>query len=75
MTNFYKKSIVLLLVLILMLTGCESVSGNMNPLDQDDPVTVTIQHYYNGHIKDNFDELISEFNETKGMELGIVADA
>lgn len=42
MTNFYKKSIVLLLVLILMLTGCESVSGNMNPLDQDDPVTVTI---------------------------------
>ena len=75
MTNFYKKSIVLLLVLILMLTGCESVSGNMNPLDPDDPVTVTIWHYYNGHIKDNFDELISEFNETKGMELGIVADA
>lgn len=75
MINFYRKSLIFMLIMVSVITGCESVNGNMNPLDPDDPVTVTIWHYYNGHIMDNFDGLISEFNETEGMEKGIVVDA
>ena len=30
---------------------------------------------YNGNIKEKFDEIVSEFNETVGMEKGIVVDA
>ncbi|WP_028829595.1 ABC transporter substrate-binding protein [Proteocatella sphenisci] len=75
MENCFKKSImVLMLVVIIALNGCQSISGNINPLNQDNPITVTIWHYYNGHIKDNFDAMVSEFNETTGMEMGIVVE-
>ena len=32
-------------------------------------------HYYNGQIKDRFDGLVEKFNETVGIEKGIVIDA
>ncbi|WP_283407956.1 extracellular solute-binding protein [Anoxynatronum buryatiense] len=44
-------------------------------LDPSKPVTVTLWHYYSGHLKDNFDVLVATFNETVGMEQGIVVDA
>lgn len=72
-----KKQISLLLILILMaslLSSCGS-KETQSPLDPENPVTITIWHYYNGHIKDKFDALVNEFNETVGMEKGIAVDA
>ncbi len=46
-----------------------------NPLNPEEPTTVVVWHYYNGNIKNKFDALITEFNETVGMEKGIVVDA
>lgn len=36
------------------------------------PTTVVVWHYYNGMQKDTFDRLVNQFNETVGMEKGIV---
>lgn len=49
--------------------------GNKNPLDPDKPVTISLWHYYNGHIKEEFDTLVNQFNESMGVEEGIVIDA
>lgn len=43
-------------------------------LDSDNPTSIVLWHYYNGQQKIIFDELINEFNETRGTELGIVVD-
>lgn len=56
----------------LMLCGC----GDKSPLDKDlldpdNPVTLTVWHYYNGSQQAAFDELVREFNETAGRETGI----
>jgi multiple sugar transport system substrate-binding protein len=32
-------------------------------------------HYYSGHNKEKFDILVNEFNETAGVELGIVVES
>lgn len=40
-------------------------------LDPKNPVTVEVWHYYNGVQKNEFDALISEFNESLGKERGI----
>lgn len=72
-----KKLISLILILSLLagLTGCSSFVGNKSPLDPNAPVTIVVWHYYNGHIKEQFDKLVNQFNETVGIEKGIVVDA
>lgn len=72
------KKIALLSVIIAgigLLTGCSILKQTKEPLDPKKPITVTVWHYYNGHIKDKFDNLVAQFNETVGMEKGIVIDA
>ena len=66
--------IVLLLMLLTILTACAQ-SNNKNPLDPEKPITVTIWHYYNSSTKEKFDALVNTFNETIGLEKGIVIDA
>ncbi len=39
------------------------------------PTVITVWHAYNAFAKTIFDEKVTEFNETKGLELGIVVDA
>ncbi len=51
----------------LSLAGC----GDKNPLDPKNPVSLTVWHYYNGSQQAAFDELVEEFNDTTGRELGI----
>lgn len=53
--------------------GCAADSKAVK-LDQKNPVTISIWHYYNGPQKTAFDSLITEFNETVGMEQGIIAE-
>ncbi len=71
-----KKYLSILIILALSLTSIScSTNPDASPLDPSKPVTVMVWHYYNGHIKDNFDNLVNEFNETVGVEKGIVVDA
>jgi multiple sugar transport system substrate-binding protein len=65
---------VLTLAAALAITAC-SPKGDAALLDPDRPITVTVWHYYNGNIKVAFDRLVTEFNETVGMDKGIVVDA
>ena len=61
---------------MLIFTACTSLGAkNRSPLNPDKPVTVTLWHYYSGHNKDNFDTIVQKFNETIGMEKGIVVEA
>lgn len=58
---------------VCFLTGCGSPAENAGPaLDPKKPVVIAIWHYYNGPQKMAFDELVKEFNETVGLEKGIV---
>ncbi len=66
---------VVLAICISSLFGCGLTGKDKDPLDSSKPITITVWHYYNGHIKDRFDDLVSEFNETVGVEKGIVVDA
>lgn len=54
-------------MLSIVFSGC----GDKSTLDPDDPVSLTIWHYYNGAQKNAFDTLVSEFNSTVGKEKGI----
>lgn len=61
-------------------SGCggnsENKSGNKKyGLNPNEPVNITIWHYYNGVQQENFDKSVIEFNETVGREKGIVVEA
>ncbi len=43
-------------------------------LDPNNPVSLTIWHYYNGAQQAAFDELVSEFNETVGKDEGVYVE-
>ncbi len=60
-------SITYAVFLILVLLGC-SKKQNQN-------VSLEIWHYYNGAQKIAFDQLVVDFNETLGLERGIIVDA
>jgi len=64
---------IIFLIAVALVTGCGN--GKDMLLDPEKPITVTVWHYYNGNTKESFDKLVSEFNETVGMEKGIVVDA
>ena len=65
----------LVCILCLLMTSCNKLSAQDKALDPDNPITVTVWNYYNGTVKDRFDELILEFNDTIGTEQGIVIEA
>ncbi|MDF2510320.1 MAG: prx [Herbinix sp.] len=62
-------------VLILLMSSCNLLPAKDKSLDPDNPITVTVWNYYNGTVKDRFDELVLEFNDTIGTERGIVIEA
>ncbi len=44
-------------------------------LNKDNPTTITIWHYYNGVQLMSFDEAVEEFNNTVGLDKGIIVEA
>ncbi len=66
---------VLVGILCLSMASCNKIPTQNKALDPDDPITVTVWDYYNGTVKDRFDELVLEFNDTIGTEKGIVVEA
>lgn len=65
----------MILMGLLYLVACTATSEEAKLLDPDNPITVSVWNYYNGSTKNEFDTLISEFNETIGTEKGIVIEA
>lgn len=61
----------------VLLSGCGKAEEKKNDkeLDPNEPATITIWHYYNGVQQENFDNMVVEFNETVGLEQGIVVEA
>ncbi|MBN7773516.1 extracellular solute-binding protein [Clostridium aminobutyricum] len=62
---------IMILIFLVLLSGCDK-QGKSELLDAENPVTITVWHYYNGEQQKAFDEMVSEFNETDGLEKGIV---
>lgn len=73
-----KKIIAALLCCVLLcsfvLSGCSS-DKKVVALDAKNPVTISLWHYYSGAQKTALDELVTEFNETIGLEQGIIVEA
>lgn len=68
----------LTMALTLGLSSCSipgANAGNLPKLNPNDPVSLEIWHYYNGPQKSAFDAMVNEFNETVGMERGIIVEA
>lgn len=64
---------------VSMLAGCGDSDGDTAKkvnLDPDHPVSLKIWHYYNGTLRRQvFDDLVDEFNATKGKDEGISVQA
>lgn len=58
-------------LLLGCLSGCGKQKAAGVKLDPSNPVSLTVWHYYNGAQQAAFDALVSEFNATKGKELGL----
>ncbi|RII36282.1 extracellular solute-binding protein [Clostridium chromiireducens] len=72
--NILLVSLVVLIALLIV-GGYKIFNGKKEPLNPSRPITITVWHYYNGNTKDKFDALINKFNETIGVERGIVVEA
>ena len=57
------------------LCGCEKKETAKSPLDPKNPTSITIWNYYNGAQLATFNEMVDNFNETRGKELGIVVSS
>jgi multiple sugar transport system substrate-binding protein len=64
--------LVLALVLSILFIGC-TVRDKV--LNMEKTTTVSVWHYYNGKQKEAFDTLLEEFNQTIGLEKGIIVTA
>lgn len=67
--------IIVLIVIVSALSSCGFLSKQKKLLDPGNPITVTVWNYYNGSVKDKFDSLVTEFNETVGTKEGIVVES
>ncbi|MBQ9832868.1 MAG: extracellular solute-binding protein [Clostridia bacterium] len=56
------------LLLLLSVSGC----GSSSLLSKDDPVTLTMWHVYGEQADSPMNRLIQEFNETTGLENGVI---
>lgn len=72
-----KKTLLLINIIVIacLLMACSSATEEKKLLNPDYPITITVWNYYNGSVKVKFDSLVTEFNETVGMEHGIVVES
>ena len=70
-----KKTLIFCLSCILLIQGCAKNDPYADLLDPNNPVTITLWHYYTDMQKSTLDRLIDEFNETVGLEEGIFIEA
>ena len=69
-----KKRIVATLLTLMLLaslaTGCGKNTAKAVKLDPNNPVSLKIWHYYNGTQQATFEDLLEEFNATVASENG-----
>ena len=70
-----KKKISMITALFLSVMALTSCSDKKTVLDPENPVNISVWHYYNGVQQESFNALIEKFNQSKGKELGIVVEA
>lgn len=80
MIRLHKRIGILTILTIILMLSLSLLSGcgkkvNADILDADNPVTITVWHYYNGEQQKSFDYLVNKFNETEGLKKGIVVEA
>ncbi|MBP3635938.1 MAG: extracellular solute-binding protein [Clostridia bacterium] len=66
-----KRFLSILLALTLFSVTASAQTVKLSP---DNPQVLTLWHYYNGMQQQTFDQLVLEFNETVGMEKGIIIE-
>jgi len=64
-------SLTLVILMVLSLSAC-APGEKGTKLDPNNPVSITVWHYYNGAVMNAFDDLVKDFNETAGREQGII---
>lgn len=64
-----KRWLCILMACMLLPLGAAAEKVTLSP---DKPQVLTLWHYYNGVQQQTFDRLVLEFNETVGMEMGVV---
>lgn len=70
------RLILAVLLSLLALTACSTEQDKRAKLlNPDKPITVVVWNYYNGNIKEQFDAMVTTFNETVGIEKGIVIES
>ena len=70
-----RKIAITITVISLLLAGSGCAKSQKNLLNKDDPVTLSVWHYYNGVQQTMFDEMVNEFNQTVGMDQGVIVEA
>lgn len=77
--NHIRSSVFLVLLLFSagLFSGCGAGGKDTGAvkLDPNNPVSLTIWHYYNGAQQAAFDELVAEYNATEGKEKGIYVES
>lgn len=69
----FAAALALMLTIAFSLSGCNTRGGKLP--DPKSPVVISLWHSYNAVAKIHFDNLVQEFNDTVGMEKGIIIDA
>lgn len=72
-----KKAVMVLLATVLTFGTTAQAEDSYDDggiLDSENPVTLTVWHYYNGVHQAAFDKLVEEFNGTVGKDLGIYVE-
>ena len=72
---------ILAAAMLLAGAGCTSGQGETSgetaktvKLDPNNPVSITLWHYYNGSQKNALTDMVEEFNKTDGRDKGIVVE-
>ncbi len=73
------KKVLAVTLVLSILSGCGSTKESVNNIQQvklslDNPVSLTVWHYYNGTQQATFDMLVDDFNATVGREQGIYVE-
>lgn len=68
------KKILALIVMVMLFVPLLSGCGTKTKLDPDNPVTLTMWHVYGEQADSPMNRLVEEFNNTVGLEKGIIID-
>lgn len=71
--NVIGASAIVLFLLLLIFSG--SIEKRLDRISREGPVHIVVWHYYNGSQAIAFDNLVMEFNNTQGAEMGIIVEA